>query len=566
MRGSRKVGAKSLAAAARLRRRGYGSAACRILPCGDCEALRRRCAEAEAASEARAGFLARMSHELREPMNGVIGMARLLSDSGLNAEQRGYAEALIGSAEALLTIINDVLDFSRIDAGRIDLLPADVELAAFIERLCAQVTPRAWQRQLEFDCAILPGTPAVVHVDAGRLRQILMNLLGNALKFTERGIIRLRVGPADAPPGRVGLAFEVEDTGTGIPEAALAQLFSSFTQARSDTARLFGGSGLGLMIARSLAQAMGGGISVTSRVGVGTTFRVELALPPAATAGSPVHAETSVAGAALLVVDPQTRTRNGVAEIARDAGLYVRTAHCGSQALTLLREAADRGAEFDFVILDRSLTTPGPEEIAAAVRADPRLSHARLVLIVSSGIRGDAVAAKAAGFAAYLSQPVTAETLRECLRTIRSAPTGSDDLVTVHSLSERRMPSLRLLLADDNAVNCRLATIILERAGHVVDVVHDGAAAVAAVQSGSYDAALMDVEMPIMTGLEAAAKIRSLADRRAARTPIIAVTANAMQSDYAACRAAGMDGYVTKPISAEVLLDTIDRCLESRPA
>lgn len=536
----------------------------RHAPETDVEALRRRLAEVEAASQARASFLATMSHEIREPINGVVGMARLLRDTALDEEQRGYVDALIGSAEALLTIINDVLDLGRIDAGKLELMPVDIELAAFLDRLRAQIEPRAKQKQLDFRCELLPGSPTIVHVDAGRLRQILMNLLGNALKFTEAGYIGLRVGPTGAPSGRVGLHFEVEDTGSGIPEAALDKLFTSFAQAKAETPRLFGGSGLGLMIAQRLARAMGGTITVDSRVGIGTTFRVELALPaPTLSEADAPTTATSIAGAALLLVDPHARTRAAMAEIARSCGLFVRTALSGAQALSLLHEAADRGMPFDLVMLDRSLTDPTPEAIAAAVRADLRMQHAKLVLVVSSGIRGDAAAAKAAGFAAYLSQPVTAETLLECLHALHAAPGPADHLVTVHSLSERRPTSLRLLLADDNPVNCKLASIILERAGHTVDVVHDGAAAVRALRTGNYDLVLMDVEMPVMGGIEAATQIRAMADRRRAAIPIIAVTANAMRGDDAACLAAGMNGYVTKPISAGKLLGAINKCTSS---
>ncbi len=537
---------------------GRSAAGCDRSPpsAAEAERLRRRCRRAEQANLARAGFLAVMSHEIREPMNGVIGMTRLLRDTPLDGEQRGYLDSALESAETLLTLVNDILDLSRIDAGRLELAAADVDLAAFLERLRLQFEPRARERQLAFRCALLPGTPPNVRLDPGRLRQILVNLIGNAIKFTSAGHVGVRVGPAPAPAGRVGLVIEVEDSGPGIPAHALRRLFSAFAQAGPETPRLFGGSGLGLMIAQRLTRAMGGRIGVVARKGPGTLFRVEFALEPGAD-GRPAAA--SLAGGSLLIVDPVARTADVMAEIAAGWGLTVRTARSGRQALALLAEAAGRGAPFDMILVDRTLADPGPEQIAAAVRDDPRLAAARVGLLVASGIRGDGARALADGFAAYLRTPVAPETLLDCLRTLRARPSGEGTLITVHSISEQRPPALQLLLADDNPVNCRLATIILERSGHKVDAVSDGLRAVEALRRQRYDLVLLDVQMPVMGGLEAAARIRALPDRDKAATPIVAVTANAMKGDREICLAAGMDGYLTKPINAATLLDEVGR-------
>ena len=498
-----------------------------------------------------------MSHEIREPMNGVVGMARLLRETPLDSEQRSFLDSALESAEALLTIVNDILDLSRIDAGRLELALVDVEIPAFLDRLRVELEPRARQRGIEFRCEALPEAPNSARFDPGRLRQVLLNLVGNALKFTTEGHVTLRVGPNPAPEGRVGVRLEVEDTGPGIPPRALRRLFTAFAQAHADTPRLFGGSGLGLMIAQRLATAMDSKIGVTSREGRGTRFRLDLAF---AAPQSDRPALTSIAGASLLVVDPVVRSAATMAEIATGWGISARTARTGGQALAFLAEAADRGAPFDMVLVDRAVREPGPEALAAAIAAEPRLRHARLGLLVASGIRGDAARAGAAGFSAYLRKPVAAQTLLDGLRALRARPeSGGGPPITVHSIGEHKPTPLRLLLADDNPVNAKLARILLERAGHEVDAVPDGLRAVEAVRQGHYDLVLLDVQMPVMGGLEATERIRALPDPARASVPIVAVTANAMRGDREVCLAAGMDGYLTKPINAAALLEEIGR-------
>lgn len=522
-----------------------------------------------ALSRSRAAFLAATSHEIREPMGGVLGMARLLRDTPLDPEQRGYVDAMIDSAEALLTVINDVLDLSRVDAGRLELDETEFALVPFLDRFRAALEPRARAKGLELAVEVASGTPEVLRADPGRLRQILANLVGNGLKFTDAGRVVVRVAPGAAPAGRVGLSIEVEDTGPGIPAAALGRLFDAFGQAEARTARLFGGSGLGLMVAERLSRALGGRLAVASREGEGTRFTLKLALAaPWQPAGEDAGAGTtvaSVAGAALLLVDPQDRTRTAAAALATGWGMAVRVALTGGQALALLDEAADRGAPFDIVVVDQTLPdTPG-DALGRRIRDEPRYVRPGLVLLAASGMRGDAVRARGQGFAAYLRKPVEATTLLACLQALRARPPSAADgaegagLITVHTVSERQPPALDILAADDNPVNLRLLTIILERAGHRVSTARDGLEAVRALEARPFDLVLMDVQMPVLDGLGATARIRALADPTRAATPIVAVTANAMRGDDEACFAAGMDGYVTKPVSMASLGEAVER-------
>lgn len=525
---------------------------------GEIERLCRERDAAEAASRARAAFLATMSHEIREPMNSVLGMARLLRDTPLDAEQRGYVEAVIDAAETLLTLVNDVLDLTRIDAGRLELDETSFALAPFLDRLRAMLEPAASRRGLRLTIDLEPGAPAILRTDPGRLRQVLINLAGNAIKFTEEGRVTIRVGPAEAGRGRTGLRIAVEDTGPGIPEEALRRLFEAYAQADRQVVRLYGGSGLGLMIANRLTEALGGRIAVRSEAGVGTTFEVRLSLPAPELTDRTAAAAAPLAGASLLVVDPQDRTRSSTVELAAGWGLTSRGARSAAQALAIMDEAADRGRPFDVVLIDRGLPDLSGEQLGQRILAEPRYARPGLVLLVASGLRGDAAQARAAGFSAYLPKPVSAEMLLRCLQTLRAGAGGDPGFITVHTMADEQ-PHLDVLVADDNDVNRRLMQILLERAGHRPTIVCNGLEAVRALEQRPFDLVLMDVLMPVMDGLEASRRIRRLPDPARAATPIIAVTANAMRGDAATCYAAGMDGYVTKPITMASLSEAMSR-------
>jgi CheY-like chemotaxis protein len=362
--------------------------------------------------------------------------------------------------------------------------------------------------------------------------------------------------------GRLALELRVADTGIGIPPERQAEVFSPFAQADAGISRLYGGSGLGLMIAQRLAALMRGTITLVESSAAGTVFAVRLELdPPLESASRP---RASIAGTRLLIADAQTRSATVMADLARLWGMDVRVTASAAEAMTVLQESADRGAPFDLALVDRALPDRRGDDLGPLVRAAPALAGLRLVLLVAGGVRGDAARVQALGFDGYLQKPVTASTLLDALQQLHGAPEGHE-LLTVHSVGERRSRPLRLLVADDNPINCRLAGIMLQKAGHSVTTVANGADAVAAVATEAFDAVLMDVQMPVMGGLEATRRIRALADPGRASLPIIAITANAMKGDDEDCYAAGMSGYVTKPIDRGVLLETLDRLTAARP-
>ena len=513
--------------------------------------LRARLRRARAALDARAAFVAATSHELREPMNGVIGMLRLLLDTKLSTEQHAWAVAALDSAEALLTVINDILDLSRIDSGKLELASLDFDPAGLVRRVVDTLQPRARAKGVPLLCTVAPAAPRVVRGDPGRLRQVLLNLLGNALKFTEHGRVEVGLDRLPGRAGRLGVRLTISDTGAGISADLLAGLGRGPAAQSPALVRRFGGSGLGLLVTHGLVRRMGGTLALTSRVGQGTRAVLELPFEPPQGAAGPGAAPASLAGRRLLIADREGRLRDRLQETALRWGLEVRSAASGEAALAALREALRRAAPFDAALLDADLADGGAHAVAEAWRAEPGHAATQLIITASSGLRGDAARAEAAGFQAYLPRPVDDETLLACL--IRLFGGGETGLLTRHQLGQ----PVDVLVVDDNPVNVRLATTVLEKEGHRVASAADGLEAVAAVRRGRFAVVLMDVQMPRLDGLEATRRIRAFRDRARASVPIVALTADAMAGDDRRCLDAGMDDYLTKPFDRSRLVGTV---------
>ncbi len=516
---------------------------------------------AEAASRAKSQFLANMSHEIRTPLNGVVGMLELLADSNLTPTQARMALSATRSSEALLAVINNILDISKIEADRLELEAVPFDVAQLVEDATSLLSENAARKKLVLACRLDPSVPTSVIGDPNRVRQVMINLVANAVKFTERGEVEValeHLGGPDAAHTR--LLFSVRDTGIGLTPTEIGRLFQPFSQADMSTSRRFGGTGLGLAISQQLVELMGGSLTLTSEPGAGSTFAFELTLPINTSADAqPVNAKT-LAGRRLLIVEDNPTNRAILSSQCESIGLDIESTASGDEALTAMRASLTRGRPFDAALVDMHM--PGMSGLAFARRVaeDAQLASTRMILLTSGDSLGDLADAREAGIVVSLTKPVRRDELQHALRAalrldVIPASTGMSP-----SGSDATPIAARILVVEDNEVNRQLAQAMLTQFGCIVTLAEGGLAGVAAAASDQFDVILMDCQMPVVDGFEATRRIRAH-EGSGPRIPIVALTANALQGDRERCLTAGMDDYLTKPFSRGALRSVLERWL-----